>query len=164
MRPGPARVLFGLVAAIALVLGVFTGKPIFFVVAAGTLALLASSFSASRVPLTRGLAGFRGQTVDVLLWGARPPQAPADLVLASVNIIGLGVHVFFRAPSGPVLHLKVAQPKGSIVTRGRVIIRAAKYVQWNVTRVEPVAGASAVGIALRGKPESEGPGSMGRLD
>jgi hypothetical protein len=90
--------------------------------------------------------------VDVLLWGARPPQAPADLVLASVNIIGLGVHVFFRAPSGPVLHLKVAQPNGPIVTPDRVVIRTARYVQWNVTRVEPVDGNPAVCIALRARP------------
>ncbi len=152
MRPGPARVLFGLVAAIALTLGVFTGKPILFVIAAGTLALLASSLATSRVPLTRGLAGFRGQTVDVLLWGTRPPQAPTDLVLTSVNIISIGVHVFFQAPSGPVLHLKVAQPKGPIVTPDRVVIRTARYVQWNVTKVEPVDDNSAVCIALRGRP------------
>ena len=157
MRPLPARVLFGCLVAIALTLGVFTGKPVLFVVAAGALVLLASSLATSWVPLTRSLAALRGQTVDVLLWGAPPPHAPADLVLASVNIISVGVHVFFRAPSGPLLHLKVAQPKRPAVSPGRVIIGAARYVQWNVTRVRPVVGTSAVCIALRGRTESGGP-------
>ena len=153
MRPVPARILFCLVGAIALSLGVFTGQPILFVVAAGALALLASSLATSRVPLTRSLAGFRGQTVDVLLWGAPPPHAPAGLVITSVNIISFGVHVFFQAPSGPVLHLKVAQPKQPVLTPDRVIIGTARYVQWNVTKIESVAGTSAVSIALRGRGE-----------
>jgi hypothetical protein len=126
-----------------------TGKLVLFLVAAGALALLASSLATSWVPLTKGLAGFRGQTVDVLLWGALPPNAPDGLVLTSVNIISFGVHVFFRASSGPLLHLKVAQPKGPAVTPDRVIIRTARYVQWNVIKVKPVAGASAVCIARR---------------
>jgi hypothetical protein len=97
--------------------------------------------------------------VDVLLWGAPPPQAPAGLVLTSVNIISFGVHVFFKPSSGSLLHLKVAQPKRSIVTPDRVVIGTARYVQWNVAKVKPVAGTSAVCISLRSRTASEGPES-----
>lgn len=149
MRPLPARVLFCLLAAIALGAGVLTGKTVFFVVGAGALGFLATSLATSRVPLTRTLAEFRGQTVDVLLWGAPPPKASAGLVLTSVNIISFAIHVFFDDPSGSPLHLKVAQPKRAIVSPDRVVIGTARYVQWNVSKVKPVAGASAVGISLR---------------
>jgi hypothetical protein len=158
MRPVPARVLFCLVAGIALTVGAMTGETVLFVVAAGALVVLATSLATSRVPLTRSLAGFRGQTVDVLLWGAPPPQASPGLVLTSVNIISFGVHVFFKASSGTLLHLKVAQPKRSIVTPDRVVIGTARYVQWNVAKVKPVAGTSAVCIS-RSRTASEVPES-----
>jgi hypothetical protein len=154
MRPVPARVLFSFLAAIALTVGALTGKAVFFVVAAGAVAFLATSLATSRVPLTRRLAGFRGQTVDILLWGAPPAQASAGLVLTSVNIISVGVHVFFKAPSGSVLHLKVAQPKRPILAPDRVVIGTARYVQWDVAKIEPVAGTSAVCISLRSRTDS----------
>ena len=94
MRPLPARLLLSSLAAISVGLGVFTGRPVLFVVAAGAIVLLATSLATARLPLTRSLSTLRGQKVDVLLWGAPPPEAPAGLVLTSVNTIGPGVHVF----------------------------------------------------------------------
>ena len=133
----------------ALALGAITRQVVFLVVAAMATVMLATSLSTSRVPLTRTIRGFQGQAVHVLLWGTPPPGAQAqDLVLESVNVISLGVHLFFKAGSGPLMHLKIAQPRASSLTPGRVTIAAAKYVQWNATKLKAVVGAPAVSIAL----------------
>ena len=153
MRPLPARILFCLLAVAAVVLGTLTRQVVFFVVAAMATVMLASSLSTSRLPLTRALRGFEGRAVDVLLWGAPPLDAHGPyLVLESVNVISVGVHLFFKEGSGPLLHLKIAQPRGPSLTPERVSIATAKYVQWNATRLKAVVGAPAVSITLRAVP------------
>src|SRR6476659_5469502 len=112
MRPTPARILLAALGLSALAAGVLTSKVIFFVAALGAGALLSTSLSTSRLPLTRALVGFRNHAVDVRLWGAPPPDlSGATLVVASVNVLGAGAHVFFRRHDGGSLHLKVAQPQ-----------------------------------------------------
>ena len=160
MPPVPARALLSAIGISALVAGVITSLPIFFVVALGAGVLLGTSLSTSRRPLTRALEGFRNQVVYVRLWGAPPPSdSGVTLVLSSVNVLGAGVHVFCHSSGGGSVHLKVAQPKEPTVASNCVLIRSAKYVQWNGTRLPRVANAPAVTIALSepsgaGRPES----------
>ncbi|MFZ2491884.1 MAG: hypothetical protein WA208_10400 [Thermoanaerobaculia bacterium] len=149
MRPAPARILFSLLAASAVVLGAVTGQTIFFLLLPLPLLLLATSLATSRVPLTRALGDFRNHEVDIRLWGAPPPDKPgAALVLTSVNLISAGVHVFFATSDGVTMHLKVAQPRDATLAPDNVIIRAARYVQWNGTDLTPTDTVAAVSIAL----------------
>jgi hypothetical protein len=145
MRPAPTRVLFFLLAAAAGVLAAISGRLIFAIVAGMATLALASSLATARFPLTRRLSAFRGRSVEVRFWGAPPSEGP--LVLASVNIIGVGVHVFFGEPSGRLLHLKVAQPSRMTISPDRVVISAARYVQWEGRKVKSIPGADAVSIA-----------------
>lgn len=154
----PARILFSLLGASAVVLGVVTGKPIFFVLVPLPLLFLATSLAASRLPLPRALGAFRNHVVEVRLWGA-PPDAPGTpLILKSVNVIGVGLHLFFTASDGVTRHLKVAQPRDATLAPGHVTIAAARYVQWNATKLKPSDTLAAVSIALAGSSETELPG------
>jgi hypothetical protein len=144
MRPAPARILFLLLATASIALAVLTGQLIFVIIAAMSALLLASSLATSRVPVTRSLAAFRGRSVEVRFWGA--PPAEDHLVLATVNIISVGVHVFFSEPSGRLLHLKIAQPGRMTIGPDRVVIGAARYVQWQGKKVKSIPGADAVSI------------------
>jgi hypothetical protein len=145
MRPAPARILFVLLAAVSGALAALTGQLIFVIVVAMAALLLASSLATSHVPVTRRLAAFRGRSVEVRFCGA--PPAEEHLVLASVNIISVGVHVFFTEPSGRLLHLKIAQPSQVTISPDRVVISAAKYVQWQGKKVKSIPGSDAVSIA-----------------
>jgi len=147
MRPLPARLLFIALSAAALILGVLTRQVIFFVVAVMALLLLGTSLSTARVPLTRALGRFAGQAVDVRLWGAPPPGSAGALVVESVNLLSVGVHVFFKTTSGQVMHLKIAQPSGATLADGHVVIATAKYVQWNGAKIKSQPGAPAISIA-----------------
>lgn len=149
MRPVPARILFSLLAASAVVLGVVTGQTIFFVLVPLPLLLLATSLATSRLPLTRALGGFRNHVVEVRLWGAQPPETPGTtLILTSVNVISVGIHLFFTASDGFTMHLKVAQPRDATLAPDHVTIGAARYVQWNATKLKPSDTFAAVSIAL----------------
>lgn len=149
MRPTPARILLASVSLSALAAGVLTSKVIFFVTALGAGGLFGTSLSASRLPLTRALGDFRDRAVDVRLFGAPPPAlSGATLVVASVNVLGVGTHVFFRRHDGGSLHLKVAQPQDHRLAPGRVVIGSAKYVQWDGKRLRCAGSAPAVEIAL----------------
>jgi hypothetical protein len=149
MRPTSARTLLAALSVIALAAGVLTSKVIFFVAALGAGFLLGTSLSTSRRPLTRALDGFRDHVVEVRLWGAPPPDfSGATLVVASVNVLGAGAHVFFRRHDGGSLHLKVAQPHDHSLAPGRVVIGSARYVQWNGKRLPRAGSAPAVVIAL----------------
>ncbi len=159
MRPLPARLLFGSLAAVALALGALTSHFVFFAAAGMALVFLVSSLRTARVPLARAIARLQGQAVDVRLWGSAPSSdTSADpFVLESVNAIGAGVHVFFRSHSGRAMHLKVAQPFGTALSPDRIVIAVARYVQWNGARVNPVAGTDALVITprdTRGTPGS----------
>ena len=149
MRPKPARILFSLLGASAVVLGFVTEQPIFFVLAPLPVLFLSTSLATSRLPLTRALGNFRDQVVEVRLWGGPPPDtSETTLVLSSVNVIGLGVHLFFAASDGASLHLKVAQPRDATLTPEHVTITAARYVQWNATRLRASDTLPAVSITL----------------
>jgi hypothetical protein len=149
-----------LVAA-GLTLGALTRHATFFVVAAMAGVLLSTSLSTSRVPLTRTLGRFTNQVVEVRLWGASPPDSPGGvLVLDSVNIISVGVHVFFKSTSGRTMHLKVAQPFGTTLSPDCVLIESAKYVQWNGAKLKPVSGSAAMSIQLGETFERVRPGSV----
>jgi hypothetical protein len=149
MRPIPARVLLTAVCIAALATGVLTSRVIFFVVALGAGVLLGTSLSTSRRPLTQALQRFHNQAVEVQFWGVPPSGLPGGpLVLTSVNALGAGVHLFFDAPGGGHLHLKVAQPSDPGIASASVTIGSARYVQWNGTRVQRGSGAPAVTIAL----------------
>jgi hypothetical protein len=145
MRPAPARILFFLLAGASGALAALTGQLIFVIIAVMAALLLGSSLATSRVPVTRSLDALRGKSVDVRFWGAPPPEE--HLVLASVNIISVGVHVFFSEPSGRLLHLKIAQPSRMTISPDRVVISAAKYVQWQGKKVQAIPGTDAVSIA-----------------
>lgn len=161
MRPVPARILFSLLGACAVVLGVVTGQTIFFVLVPLPLLLLATSLATSRLPLTRALGGFRNHVVEVRLWGAQPPDtAGTTLILTSVNVISVGIHLFFAASDGCTMHLKVAQPRDATLAPDQVTIGAARYVQWNATKLKPSDTFAAVSIALAGSSEMELPGGV----
>jgi hypothetical protein len=148
MRPTPARILLAALGVSALAAGVLTSKVIFFVVALGAGALLGTSLSTSRRPLTRALDAFRDHAVEVRLWGAPPPDVSGTLVVTAVNALGAGVHVFFRLYDGRSLHLKVAQPQSHTLASDRVVVDSARYVQWNGKRLPRAGSAPAVVIAL----------------
>jgi hypothetical protein len=156
MRPVPARILFSLLGASAVLLGLVTGQTIFFALAPLPLLLLATSLAISRLPLTRALGRFRNHVVEVRLWGAQPPDTPGTaLILTSVNVISVGVHLFFEASDGFSMHLKVAQPRGATLAPDHVIIEGARYVQWNATKLKPSDTFAGVSIALAGFSETE---------
>ena len=157
MRPTPARVLFSLLAAFAVVLGVITGQTIFFLLVPLPLFFLATSLATSRLPLTRALGGFQNQVVEVRLWGAPPPDTSGlTLILTSVNVISAGIHLFFAAPDGSTVHLKVAQPREATLATDRVTIGAARYVQWNARKLTPSDTMAAVSIG-RADPTTRNP-------
>lgn len=151
MRRVPARVLFSLLVVCAAVLGVVTRRTIFFIVAALPLVLLATSLPTSALPLSRALNRFTNQAVDVRLWGAQPPNTSGSaLTLTSVNVLGVGVHLFFKASDGNSMHLKIAQPRKTTIARDHITIEAVRYVQWNRTKLKPGDTSVAVSIALSG--------------
>jgi hypothetical protein len=120
----------------------------FFVTAIGGILLVSSLFASWR-PLTKALGLLKDRPVRIALWGAPPPELPSSgFILSSVNVIGVGTHVFFVAPDGRRHHLKVAQPGESLYAPGRVTIRSARYVQWNSTKLRSKADVPAVEISL----------------
>src|SRR5258705_7987418 len=126
MRPTLARVLLATLVVSALAAGVLTSRVIFFVAALGAGALLATSLSTSRRPLTRALDGFRDHAVEARFWGAPPPDlSDSPLVFPSVTVLGAGAHVFFSRHDGGSLHLKVAQPQAHRLGPGRVVVGSA---------------------------------------
>ena len=148
MRPFPSRILFALLGVSAVALGVMTGETVFFILAPMPLLFLAMSLATSRLAPTRTLGRFRNRAVEVRLWGAPPPEASGALTLSGVNVIGYGIHVFFTAPDGGSMHLKIAQPRDAAIAPDRVTIAAARYVQWNAMKLEPSDTSAAVSIAL----------------
>ena len=149
MRAVPSRILFSVLAAGFVALGVITGRAFFLVIAPLPLVFLTTSLATSRLPLSRALGQFRNRPVEVRLWGAAPPNmAGRTLVLTSVNVIGVGTHAFFIASDGTSAHLKIAQPRDVEVAADHVTVAAARYVQWNVTKLERKETAPAVSIAL----------------
>lgn len=161
MRPLPARILFSLLGASAVALGLVTKQSIFFVLAPLPLFFLATSLATSRLPLTRDLGRFRTHVVEIRLWGLPPPDtSKRTLILSSVNVISFGIHLFFSASDGSVMHLKVAQPRDATVATDQVIITAARYVQWNAMKLKPSDTFPAVSIALVRSSETELPGAV----
>ena len=154
MRPAISRVLLSTIGIGTLAAGVFTSRLIFFVVTLGAGVLLGTSLSTSRRPLTRALDGFRNHVVHLRLWGVPPSEdSGAGLVLTSVNVLGAGVHVFFKGPGDESIHLKVAQPKEAGIAADSVLIGSARYVQWNGKRLPRRIEVPAVVIALSGPSE-----------
>ena len=154
MRPLPSRVLFSLLVISFVVLGFVTRQTIFFILAPLPLLFFATSLATSKVPLTRTLSSFRNHAVDVRLWGAPPPgTSGTTLIVSSVNVISFGIHVFFTAPDGSSIHLKIAQPRKATLAPDHVVIAVAWYVQWNVTKLKPSETFPAVSIALAAKTE-----------
>ena len=149
MRPFPARLLLSALTVGAFAAGALYSKPVFFLVGFGAAVLLTTSFLTSRRPLTRALQQFQNRTVEVRLWGAPPPGPPSALVLAAVNALGAGIHVFCSMEGGGAsMHLKIAQPQNPTLGPTTVIVEAAKYVQWNGRKIPRVDGAPAVSIAV----------------
>ncbi|HEY2094444.1 MAG TPA: hypothetical protein VGJ81_21475 [Thermoanaerobaculia bacterium] len=162
MRPVPSRILFSVLGACAIALGVVTGQKIFFIVAALLLLLLATSLATSRLPLTRALGRFRDQPVEVRLWGAAPPgTAGTTFILTSVNVMSVGTHLFFTAYDGSSAHLKIAQPRDAKLPPDHVTVATARYVQWNTTKLERNDTAVAVSIALKTSSASEASPDVG---
>jgi hypothetical protein len=164
MRPTPARILLSTVSLCALAAGILTSKVVFFVTALGAGVLFGTSLSTSRLPLTRALGEFRDRAVEVRIWGA-PPPAPSGvtLVVASVNVLGVGTHVFFRRPDGGSLHLKVAQPRNPHLGPARVVIGSAKYVQWDGKSLPRVGSAPALEIALSETTQEQDQSALGQV-
>lgn len=159
MRPIPSRVLLSVITISAFAAGALSPKFIFFVLALGSGALLATSLYTSRRPLTRALLRFKDHPVEVRLCGAPRPGPSGALVLTAVNALGAGVHVFFSVAGGASIHLKVAQPRDPTVGSDTIVIGAAKYVQWNGKKISGVGTAPAVLIALSDAPVRERPGT-----
>lgn len=160
MRPVPARILLSALTLAAFAAGAVFPKLIFFVLAAGSAVLLATSLFTSRRPLTRALQQFQSRAVEVRLWGVPPPGAPGPLILTAVNALGAGAHVFFSLGGGASMHLKVAQPQDPTLASTAVVIRTARYVQWNGQKIPRVGSAPAVSIALTEAAVRERPGSV----
>ena len=149
MRPALARILLSAIAIGSVAAGVLTSKLIFYLVALGAGILLGTSLSTSRRPLTHAIERFRNHAVEVRLWGVPPPDlSGTTLVLASVNALGAGAHVFFNVRGGGTMHLKVAQPQDTSLAPDCVVIGSAKYVQWNGKTLPRPGSGPAVAIAL----------------
>lgn len=148
MRPFPSRVLLSAIALGAFTAGALYPKVIFFVLALGAVALLATSVLTSRWPFTRALQQFEGRPVVIHLWGALPPGLSGAPILTAVNALGAGAHAFFSAEGVASMHLKIAQPRDLRLGPGRVVIASARYVQWNGQKIPRMGGAQAVSIEL----------------
>ncbi len=150
MRSTSSRVLLAILSAAGLAAGIITSRFVFVMVGIVSAFLLTTSLVGPFHPLTKALLGFRGRAVDVTLWGAPPPVPPGtELVITSVNVLSVGLHVFFEAGGQGSVHLKVAQPRNPEIHPGAISIASAKYVQWESREIPPAAGATAVSIALR---------------
>jgi hypothetical protein len=157
MRPASSRILLAVLAAAGLAAGVITSRFVFLMVGIMAAFLLTTSLVAPFHPVTRTLLGLRGRAVDVTLWGAPPPIPPGrELVITSVNVLSVGLHVYFESSGKSSIHLKVAQPRNAEIRPGGVAIGSAKYVQWESRKLPRAAGATAVSIALRGTGQAEG--------
>jgi dihydrofolate reductase len=71
-------------------------------------------------------------------------------------VLGRGKRLF----SETAMHLKVAQPRDATLALDHVTIAAARYVQWNATKLKPSDTFAAVSIALAGSSEMELPGGV----
>jgi hypothetical protein len=158
MRHRASTTLLAFLAIADLVAGFLRHQSLFFVLAAGALALLALSLVGVHRPPARTLRSFAGHRVRVELWGSPPPASAPRLVLESVNVLGAGLHVFFTVPGAGAVHLKVAQPAGLIVTSDQVIIESARYIQWQRERLPVVPAACALWV-VREEPLPGRPGT-----
>ncbi|MES1240662.1 MAG: hypothetical protein ABUT39_03490 [Acidobacteriota bacterium] len=161
MRPTPARVLLAVLILSALTAAVLTSQFIFYLAALMAGFLLATSLSTIGLPLTKALNRLRGCVVEVRVWGAVPPLPPgATLVLTSVNVLGLGIHVFFQASGGGPIHLKVAQPTKAQVALNGAVIGSARYVQWEGKKLPFISGKPAVFVSLSDAAVRDSPASV----
>ena len=151
MRTSPFRALLVVLTISAWSAAALSLQPAFLLCGCLSAVFLLSSTAAARQPLPEALRAFLGREVTVRLWGTPPPEpASPNLVVEDVNVIGAGVHVFFKSAAGYGIHLKVAQPSEIALSSERVAIGAARYVQWVGMRLAPASDAPAVVISLIG--------------
>jgi hypothetical protein len=108
------------------------------------------------------MSSLKGKTVRVKVWGAA--LGDSGFELKSVSGILLGLHVYLRSPDGTVNHLKIAQPRGTVVGVSGAEVTTAKYIQWNGSKIkkpelppdsrEPLPKAFLIGIDERAETES----------
>ena len=76
------------------------------------------------------MSALKGKTVRVKVWGADLGDGPFEV--KSVWGFGAGLHVYLRPlPDGEVKHLKIAQPRGTVVGATGAEAIGAKYIQWD---------------------------------
>jgi len=104
------------------------------------------------------LSPLKGKTVRVKVWGTE--LGDAGFEVKSIRALGAGLHLYLRPlPNGPVTHLKIAQPRGTVVGATGAEITTAKYIQWAGRKIrkpelpidsrEPLPKAFLIGIDER---------------
>ena len=104
-----------------------------------------------------------GKTVKVKVWGSDlPGDIGSGFRLEKVRAIGVGLHLYLRPlPDGSPTHLKIAQPRGTVVGATGAEITDAKYVQWAGSKIkmskdarddsqQPLPKAFMMGVDERG--------------
>jgi len=147
MRHHWSNALLGILAVSALAAALLTRQVVFVVVGAIAGGLLGFSIAGLRQPLPRALIALEGQPVVLCLWGAVVP-AVGSITVESVNVIGAGLHVYFRTPGAGAMHLKVAQPRQVSLRPGQVLIGTARYVQWESKRIPVAEGVPAFSLRV----------------
>lgn len=153
MRHQSSGITLGGLAAAMLVAALATRQLAFLVAACMVGGLLGLSVAGMRQALPRALTALLGRRVFVALWGAATPDRTA-VVVESVNVLGAGVHVFFRGQGSSAFHLKIAQPGDVRIDREQIVVGGARYVQWQGQRAARAAGVAAVCITAEGERES----------
>jgi hypothetical protein len=131
------------------------------------VALILFLAGASLFGRVAGLAGkvshLAGKTVKVKVWGADlPGDTGAGFRLDKVSALGAGLHLYLRPlPDGSSTHLKIAQPRGTVVGESGVEIAESKYIQWAGSKIkkpkeadidsrQPMPKAFLMGVDERG--------------
>ena len=109
-----------------------------------------------------GMAGemssLKGKIVRVKVWGVELGDGAFEL--KSVWGLGAGLHVYLRRlPDGAVTHLKIAQPRGTVVGATGAEAIGAKYIQWDGKTIkkpetapdQPLPKAFLMGVDERGQ-------------
>ena len=104
--------------------------------------------------LSTQLAGLKGHSVTLQIWGAVPPGAGPDTFrVHSLRALGAGLHFWLeRVPEGGLTHLKIAQPQAVSWTGEELRVSSAAYVQWAGRRVSRREGEAALEIRARASP------------
>ena len=128
---GFALIAAGIVAAILWATGRLTHP--FAPVAALFLMLLGATSFGRGSKLSDSLQPLVGKTVGVRVWGSElPDRHGCKFQMDKVWAFGAGLHFYLRPlPDGSPVHLKIAQPLGTVIGDAGFEVSQAKYVEWD---------------------------------